>query len=772
MGVLQVFPWVGRNSSQPIRVRSIDGEYLYLSHLLDAGGEPVQALRRGSVAVPGFRKPVDWWSIQSEGRNYTDLYLYGYGEVVDLKTIANFQFDNPRAVLEELNALPSLDDSSGHSFPGKVPVVLGAQFHDPPRNSPEWDIREGGMLGELAVLPPDGYVSLSSCDAATKEECLKEFCRWMATGCPHGDWPVHIEGEHVEGGFLFVKKGADGSIEGFAAVYWPFGQRSFNELEHIALLIEKKASLYSRGMRAGTFAPHRDSTMELHWTTRPPKAAECSHGYVRIGGQTLGLALVCHAHPELFKGKNDWWMTRGHLAAWSDKIKRANGEVTYGKVAAAEKRFHRMGRLVMGGVTVAVVMGWLGLWSVRENIPEKYVPGPSTIVAASEAFADRLSRGEEAGHGDEGTAERFRTATEDFRKLAENVETYMKWRAVALEQLRQWRALFPVRGPYVRDEDQLEMLEDKPDNPLRMMFPNPGELSRFFIPSRCKWADDGALEWTLEPGTEAWGLAYYAVARGLAMPRWEWFKCLYRNNEDVAGAVILAGMWIDFGIWLLMYLVFAFLWFCPACGKVHWGFGCSKMAFWGKQKFRRRLLILGLIFAGMVLFSWPLFANTEADWRKVEEAMWDQPCLSVISESADDVLEEAFTKLHDLGHEVFGGLNADRHFMEMLAWQDTVLQRVGELSDEQRAASLERMNECIANGVKNSPFPPDNTTQASWFSMDALKLVLALLGLIVGGVVYIRFLFVTNSFNRQAKRGLPSSSPRPPSPRHAPEQYC
>lgn len=328
--ISRLFRGVGITPKKPIRVRNAAGEYLYLEHLRDGRGHPVQALRRGIVAVPGFREPVDWWIVREGNGAETGLYFYGYGEKTTRFVPTGFRLAGPKELFAELQGMPCMEERErdfGWCF---EPSVMSERKWTLGPNPPWWNEKESGTLDGVNVPPPDEFVLLSSCDPETKERWLAEFGQWLATGCPAGDWPAHVEGDMVESGLPFVHKGPDGGIEGLAVVYRPFGKSSYGGNEHVALLAATKDDLFGRGPRSGTFAPHRDcGTGELHWTNRRLAAGpESTHALVRVAGHTLGLVVVRPVlKPE--PGK-EHWDTRGLLAAWADEIRRANGEKTVG----------------------------------------------------------------------------------------------------------------------------------------------------------------------------------------------------------------------------------------------------------------------------------------------------------------------------------------------------------------------------------------------------------------------------------------------------------
>lgn len=312
----------GRRPDRPIRTRSVAGEYDFLSCLSDSRGAPVQALRRGVLYVPGFREVVDWWIVRKSDGTYTDLYLYGYGEAPEPEAPSGFRLD-AKAFAEALASRDVRQEGPKPAFAGTKAVESCFSRWETEPNPPEFDRAATVKIGDAAVPPPDGFVPLAVCNEETRQQGVLEWSRRVSHGFRTDDFPAYIEkDETIQAGSLFVELDGNGDIAAMAMAYPSLGDHCLDESEHRAFQKAVKDSLFARGDPHHTFAPYRESDIELQWNARRDMGCY-ARGLLRAGGQSLGLAISPPV--DFLGGPLSFWETRGIMSAWADKIRRANG---------------------------------------------------------------------------------------------------------------------------------------------------------------------------------------------------------------------------------------------------------------------------------------------------------------------------------------------------------------------------------------------------------------------------------------------------------------
>lgn len=300
----------GLDAGNPVRLVNVDLEYAYLARLEGENGNPVHALRWGSIAVPGFPGRIDLWSVEAGVNQYVDVYMHPYAESNTLAAPTGFRLD-----MEGIEA--EFAGAPRDQAPEDTPEDAA-----PPRvaNTPEEDAAETVRMGNIVIPPPDGYANFRS-----RPE-------WMAGAGESGPAAWLGEGENAA---VFAEASAGGG--------WESAVAALDENEGIPTALAQfrvaadlgKGMLYRRGSppRRGIMAPHRSNARSCQWTT-----TETVDGGRGVRVQSVGMFWLKGRHIRL-EGKasvvSAWTFGMGAIAEnrrfledWEDKILRANGVST------------------------------------------------------------------------------------------------------------------------------------------------------------------------------------------------------------------------------------------------------------------------------------------------------------------------------------------------------------------------------------------------------------------------------------------------------------
>jgi hypothetical protein len=84
----------GYEETNPVMVTTLAESYYYLNRLECINGDPIEYSRIGSMSSSVVKRPMDVYNVKNArtGETLRNIYIYGYGKKLSMKTPKGFRF--------------------------------------------------------------------------------------------------------------------------------------------------------------------------------------------------------------------------------------------------------------------------------------------------------------------------------------------------------------------------------------------------------------------------------------------------------------------------------------------------------------------------------------------------------------------------------------------------------------------------------------------------------------------------------------------------------